>query len=102
MSHRKHRRKQIARERVQRLFNLAERKALQDNMELANRYIALARKLSMKYLVRLTSQQRRRLCTRCHQYLLPGRTCRVRTGNQHLTVTCQECGAIMRFPYHQR
>ncbi len=101
MSYRKHRRKQIASERIQRLFHLAEHQALQGNMALAHRYIALARKLSMRYLVRLTSQQRRRICTSCHQYLMPGANCRVRTGNQQLTVTCQECGAIMRFPYHR-
>ncbi len=101
MSHRKHRRKQIARERIERLFTLAERRALQSDMELANRYIALARKLSMKYLVRLSSSQRRRFCHSCYRYLMPGKTCRVRTGDRRLTITCQHCGAVMRFPYRE-
>ncbi|MGC9308691.1 MAG: ribonuclease P protein component 4 [Thermoplasmatota archaeon] len=99
MSHRRHRQKQIARERISRLFHLADQQALQDNMQLAHRYVTLARKLSMKYLVRLTSEQRRRICTTCYHYLLPGKNCRVRAGDSRLTVTCQECGAIMRFPY---
>ncbi len=101
MSHSKHSRKHIARERIDRLFTLAEKQALTGNMELANRYVALARKLSMRYLVRLTSQQRRRICSHCYRYLVPGKNCRVRTGGQRLTITCQECGGVMRFPYHE-
>ena len=99
MSHRRQRRKHIARERISRLFHLAEQQALQDNMQLAHRYVALARKLSTKYLVHLNSEQRRRICTTCYRYLLPGKNCRIRTGNSRLTVTCRECNAIMRFPY---
>lgn len=99
MSDRKHSRKQIARERIHRLFDLAEGQALQGNMQRAHRYVTLARKLSMKYLVRLPSPQRRRVCTHCYRYLMPGKNCRVRAGHQRLTITCHECGAIMRFPY---
>lgn len=99
MSHQKRRRKQIARERIDRLFHQAEKQALTGNMELAHRYIALARKLSMRYLVRLTSKQRRRICSHCYRYLMPGTNCRVRAGDQRLTITCQECGGVTRFPY---
>ncbi len=101
MSQPQYSRKQIARERIDRLFHLAEQQALTGRMELAHRYVALARTLSMQYLVRLTSQQRRRICSHCYRYLMPGANCRVRIGDQRLTITCQECGGIMRFPYHE-
>lgn len=91
--------RRIARERIDELFRLAEVEALKDNRERANRYVDLARRIGMRYNVRLPSEHKRRMCKECHAYLLPPKTSRVRVGGSRVVTTCLSCGAIMRFPY---
>lgn len=91
--------RRIARERIERLFRLAEAEALKANDARANRYAGLARRIGMRYNVRLPSEFKRRVCKGCHAYLLPPRTARVRVGESRVTTTCLACGTVMRFPY---
>ncbi|MDD3492688.1 MAG: RNAase P [Candidatus Thermoplasmatota archaeon] len=92
-------RKKIARERIARLLDLAEQRALQGDLDLATRYVELARKLSMKYLVRIPRHFKRRFCKHCYTYLQPGNNCTVRLTRRHLAIHCHACGAITRIPY---
>lgn len=91
--------RRIARERIDELFRLAEVEALKGNLGRANRYVELARRIGMRYNVRLTSEHKRRVCKECHSYLLPPKTARIRVGGSRIVTTCLTCGAIMRFPY---
>lgn len=92
-------RKKIARERIGRLFELAEERALQGDLNLASRYVEIARKLGMKYLVRIPRPLKRRFCPHCYSYLLPGKNCTVRLTRRHLAIHCHACGSITRIPY---
>ena len=50
----------IAGERIDILFNLAEEEAKAHKFQRANRYVDLARKIGMRYNVRVPSQYKRR------------------------------------------
>ncbi|HYB84800.1 MAG TPA: ribonuclease P protein component 4 [archaeon] len=92
--------KEIARERIGILFTQA-RKAFRDDPQLAKRYVELARKVGMKAGVRLTREQKSRICKGCGSFLVPGVNCRVRTRSEYGTtvlVTCLECGVKKRYP----
>lgn len=91
--------RRIAAERIEQLFTLAEQEAHRANLARADRYVGLARRIGMRYNVRLPSQFKRRICKECHAYLLPPTTARVRIGGSHVVTTCLKCGAVMRFPY---
>lgn len=89
----------IARGRIARLFQLAEAAAREGRLDLAHRYVTLARRLGTKHVVRLGRDQRRRVCRACGAFLVPGRTSRVRARGGKMTQTCLACGAVRRFGY---
>jgi ribonuclease P protein subunit RPR2 len=91
--------RRIARERIARLFQLAEAKALQGDLPRAGRYAQLARRIGMKYVVPLGRVEKRRVCRACGAYLLPGRTARVRARSGKVAQTCLACGDVRRFGY---
>ena len=95
----KRERKRIALHRIHRLFQQAERRAFENRLELANRYVELARKIAMRYLVRMPRAYKRRYCKHCYAYLVPGKNCRVRLKKRKVVVTCFNCGGLMRYPY---
>ena len=68
----------IARERVSNLFGLAEREARGAHPELADRYVALARRIGMRYNVRLRQEYRELYCRACSAFWVEGRTVRTR------------------------
>lgn len=89
----------IAVERIAVLFQEADNT---NDPTLADRYVFLARKLSMKYKVKLTSGQKRRFCKHCYCYLKPGRNCRVRLQGRKLIYYCGNCKRQYRIPYSKR
>ena len=92
--------KEIARERIEILFNQAER-VFPSDRTLAKRYLELARRVGMKAGVRLTKEQKLRLCKGCGGLLVPGVNCRVRTRSKFGTtvlITCLDCGTKKRYP----
>jgi len=93
--------RRIAGERIETLFGLAEQEGSRGNLARADRYVELARRIGMRYNVRLPSKFKRRVCRVCHSYLLPPKTARVRIGKSRLVTTCLKCGAVMRFPYRR-
>lgn len=92
-------RKKIAEDRIKKLFYQAEKKALQGRQDLANRYVELARKISMRYLVSIPKEFRHKFCKHCHQYLIPPLNCRVRTYRGRIIIHCKNCGKYSRVPY---
>ena len=91
--------KKIAMERIHCLFREAEKMAKENKMELCRRYVEIARKISMKYLVRIPKIYRLRFCKKCLSYLVPGKNCRVRLKKSKVVVTCLNCGNKKRYPY---
>ena len=102
----KHRKKskvqrEIAQNSINELFSEAD-KIFQDEPGLANRYVEIARKISMKFKVKLSSVQTKKFCKTCHNFLVPGKNCRVRLTNQKLVYYCFSCKNHMRFPYSKK
>ena len=91
--------RRIARARIGRLFELAASRAREGDDARAARYVQLARRVGMRYVVPLDRAHRRSFCRACGAYLLPGRTARVRAREGKLAVTCLPCGAVRRFGY---
>lgn len=89
--------KNTAKERITHLFEQAK-KAFTKDPALSNRYITIARKLSMKYKVRIPRELKRRFCKHCYRYLVPGENCRIRTKNSKVVYYCLNCKKFMRFP----
>jgi len=92
----------IAKERIARLFSLAE-KEFPAHPERSHRHVSLARKIAMRYNVRLPASLKSRYCRKCYKYLKPSINCRVRTSaaQRAVIVTCLECGHVMRHPYRK-
>jgi ribonuclease P protein subunit RPR2 len=86
--------KQIARQRIQVLFEQAK-SVFEDDPQLAIQYIVSARKIAMAAKIRLPIEFRRETCKSCNALLVPGHNCRVRVKQKrepHVVVTCLNCG----------
>jgi len=94
---------QIARERIGKLLRMAG-DAFKKRPELAHRYAGLARRIAMRYNIRLPKELRRHICKKCNRYLMPGSNCQVRARKEQraVIIKCLECGHIMRFPYRKK
>jgi len=90
----------IARERIQILFDLAE-KEFKKHPERSKRYVELGRKIGLRYNVRLSKQLKRKFCKNCNSLLIAGLTSRVRINSKKkiLTIKCLKCKKIYRYPY---
>jgi len=64
----------IAAERIVRLFDLAE-ESFDNDSGLSKRYVFLARKIGMRHRVGLPPHRKRKVCKRCGTYLVPGASC---------------------------
>ncbi|MCK4635040.1 MAG: ribonuclease P [Candidatus Aenigmarchaeota archaeon] len=95
--------KRIARERISILLKLAERE-VSAHKERSKRYVELARKIGMRYKVRLPKKYKRKICKSCNAYLKPGVNCTVRLVPKERCVVwrCVECGRERRYPYAKR
>ncbi|QKQ98560.1 ribonuclease P [Candidatus Nanohaloarchaea archaeon] len=92
--------KTIAEERIERLFQLAEKRIGRED-ELADRYVELARKIGMKEEVSIPSDLRKKFCSNCYSYLKPGYNCEIKLNSDKKKVEykCRECGNIDRYGY---
>ena len=91
----------IARERIGILLDLAD-KELRKHPKRSRRYVELARKIGMRYNVRLTTQQKRGFCRACNTLLKPGVTSSQRTERGTIIIKCQNCNKIYRYPFKGR
>lgn len=93
--------RKIAKGRIKELFRQADLrmrgKPTKMSRALANRYVALARKISMKYKVKIPVNLKRKFCRHCYKYLKPGINCRVRLAKGRVIYCCLECRRFMRF-----
>lgn len=87
----------IAKERIKFLFQQAK-EVFKENSSLSDKYVKLARRIAMKYKIRLPSSLKKRFCKHCHNYLVPGVNCRVRLHKHRLIYYCLSCRHYMRHP----
>lgn len=90
----------IARERVEILFNLAK-KTVKRDPKLTRRYLELAKGVGMRSQVKIPKEYKLLICKGCGTLLVPGFNCRVRTraeGGTKVIITCLDCGVQKRYP----
>ena len=92
----------IAKERIAILFREALLAAKTGRYDRANRYVFLARKLAMKYNVKMEREQRRKFCHKCYHYL-HAKNLKVRTNpkTKAVEITCLDCKHVNRYPYNR-
>jgi ribonuclease P protein subunit RPR2 len=88
----------IARERIVLLMEQADRAALDGKMDQADRYVEMARRVGMRYNVRIPPVYRGRFCRACYAYMMPGSTARNRLKRGKAVTTCLRCGHVKRVP----
>lgn len=90
----------LALQRIVKLFEMAD-EVYRRYPKMADRYVELARKISMRCRVRIPRPLRRRFCHSCGGFLVPGANCRVRLSprrSPHVAITCLRCGHVHRIP----
>lgn len=87
----------IAKERIEILFREAERE-FKKHPERSKRYVELARKIGLRYNVRLPKELKRSFCKNCNTLLIPSVTSTVRL-DKAIIIKCLKCNKIYRYPY---
>lgn len=90
--------KKIAINRINKLFDIAEKSAFEGKISLANRYVNIARKISMKYLVPIPKEYKRCFCKHCYSFMLPNVTSRARINKGKIVFYCFKCKKYTRIP----
>ncbi len=83
--------KQIALERIYRLFELAGYE-FENTPERSKRYVEIARKISSRNKVPMPHEFRKRFCKGCGVFLKAGKNAKFRVTAGVLKITCTECG----------
>ncbi len=91
-----------AQERIQDLFSLAESEARAPAPNLSRRYVTLARRIGMRYNVRLLREYRDLYCRGCSTFWVEGRTVRTRLRSGRRSQTCLACGRVRRVELKHR
>lgn len=94
----------IALSRIERLFDLAI-KMLDNRPDLSQRYVEIARRISMRARVRIPREKRLLICRHCKRFIFPGASARIRLQprrESHVVITCLYCGKHMRRPLRRR
>lgn len=94
----KSKQKEIAAERINELFKQAKI-MFKENKEFSRKYIQLARKISMKYNVRIPEKLRRKYCKKCSNYLVEGKNLKIRVKDGKLVRHCLDCKSVSRIPF---
>ncbi len=92
--------KNAARQQVLEYFAQAAKES--SNQEKAQRLVTKARRIAMRYRMRLPREIKRSFCKHCHAYFVPGKTVRVRTHLGKVVFTCFLCKKFTRIPYTPR
>jgi len=88
----------IAKRRINQLFLMAEKMASSGDITLSNRYVEIARKISMRYKISIPKEFKRRVCKNCYKYLVQGLNCRIRIHRGKLIIYCYNCKNYTRIP----
>ena len=86
----------LARERIERLFTLAEESSKNGNPAESKRLVELARLIGKRYNQRLSKSQRIRICRKCNSFLNSGNSKNRMSPKGWKTGTCLDCGSVVR------
>ncbi len=87
--------RQIALQRVRNLID----SALYSNDEFSQDHIKIARKIILKYKLKIPFEYKILFCKNCKEYIVPGRDSSIRIGRSNtkaLRITCKLCGHTYR------
>ena len=87
----------LARERIERLFNLAEEISDSGDDNEPKRLIELARLIGRRYNQRFNKSQRTKICRGCNSFLNSNNSRNRLSSNGWKTVTCLNCDSIRRY-----
>ena len=87
----------IAKARIEFLFQHAKEMFKEDS-KISDKCVKLARRIAMKYKIRLPPSLKKRFCKNCHKYLVPSVNCRVRIHKHRIIYYCLSCKHFMRHP----
>lgn len=90
----------LAMERIERLFQLAE-DVFGSRPERAHRDVEVARKIAMRYNIRIPPRLRARFCGKCYKYLKPNVNCKVSVRSGLVIVRCLECGSVNKMAFRR-
>src|SRR3989338_1776944 len=88
---------EIAKKRIKFLFNEAK-DVFKKDQKLSDKHVKLARRISMKYKIKLPSSLKKKFCKNCHSFLAPGINSRVRIPKHRVIYYCYSCKHYMRHP----
>ncbi|VVB69841.1 Ribonuclease P protein component 4 [uncultured archaeon] len=91
----------LALQRMERLFSLAAAAAQELHPERSDRYVQIARQISTRTRVRMPRHLKRLFCKHCGGFLSPS-SARVRLHDGVLTSTCLRCEKQTRRPYYAK
>lgn len=87
----------IARDRIDKLLNLARDSSRDKEYKQSKRFVELALLISKRYNQRLTKIQRFQVCRKCNSFL-DSETSKNRISSKGWkTITCLDCGSIVRY-----
>jgi RNase P subunit RPR2 len=87
---------------MERLISMGGERLSAGDPASASRYVRLARKIGMRYNVRMSPAMRRSFCPNCSSYLSDGVTARTRLKGGRVSRTCLSCGTVTRMGYRKR
>jgi len=91
----------IAKEHIKKIFDFAGSIADKD-IVLATRQVANARRIAMKFKLRLPSKYKRLFCPHCYRFMLPGKNLRVRVHEHRVIYYCRDCKRFWRKPLDRK
>jgi len=93
----KNSKKQIAIQRIQILFHNALSNA-KHNPRLAERQAEMAKKISMKFKIKMPFEVSSSFCKKCKKFIAPGITSKIRLGSKpkSIRITCSYCNHTYR------
>ncbi|MGZ4903957.1 MAG: ribonuclease P protein component 4 [Halobacteriota archaeon] len=86
----------IVAERIDRLFDLADAE-FATNSARSDRYVQHARRLAMRYRVKLGKRCKTRFCRSCGAFFVYGTNARVRIKEKRTVITCLRCHRLRRY-----
>ena len=86
----------LARERIERLFALAEESSMTGNSNESKRFVELARLIGKRYNQRLSKSKRIKICRNCNSFLSSRNSKNRLSSKGWKTITCLDCGNIAR------
>ncbi len=84
-------RKEIALQRIYRLFEVAEQE-FGENPGRSKRYVELARRLSSRNKAPIPVELKKRFCKKCGSFLVRGKNAGWRDLGELVEIECRECG----------